>query len=141
MKAFLNYLKKVEKEKDLNKSLLVLAVASVLITAAALIGTSTLTEVSMFSLPAEMTTSAAVVLFFLLFVGGLILGAIVTSVTKILGYRGQYFHGISVISYPLFFFSIGLIINLTINTPDATEKNTKKTPQMATCHTGSPAVF
>jgi len=110
MKAFLNFLKKIEKEKDLNKSLLVLAVASVLITAASLIGASTLTEFSEFSLPTEMTASAAVVLFFLLFIGGLILGAIVSSVTKILGYKGQYFHGISVISYPLFFFSIGIII-------------------------------
>jgi len=109
-------LKAMKKEKNLNKSIGILAIAGILFGISVLIsGTSLANLVPQVQTWMTGTYWAALITFLFVFVGGLFLGWLVKIVMTTLGCKGTYFEGLTSIAYPAFMLSVAGIISALVN--------------------------
>ncbi|MDI6807183.1 MAG: hypothetical protein QMD14_05270 [Candidatus Aenigmarchaeota archaeon] len=106
-------LKKIEKERNLVKGAAALLIAAILLALSVAIGMPQVAAL----LPGIVVIRpelAVTLIFPATFIGGLILGAVLTAVMKMLGLKGKYFDGLATITYPTLILSVGMIITALV---------------------------
>jgi len=109
-------LKAMKKEKNLNKSIGILAIAGILFGISVLIsGTSLANLVPQMQAWMTGTYLAALITFLFVFIGGLFLGWLLKITMTTLGTKGNYFSGLTAVAYPAFILSVAGIISALVS--------------------------
>lgn len=102
-----------KKERKLSKSIIILLISSVLLLATLVVFYQS-TKAPLGDL-VKLEFPIAIYAFIVPFLGSLFLGFILVVVLNTLGGNGNYFDGLTTVSYSLLPFSIGIFLSVTIN--------------------------
>lgn len=120
MKHYLDPVKCVQearKHKDMGRSLLILAIASVLFAVSLGLGLNRLGSVLPSNIPMTATRGVGVAIlgFSIFFLGGLFLGWLTKLTFHILGGKGHYYKGLSTVVYSLKYISVGILLAVLLS--------------------------